>query len=170
MFTCVVAIIALLANTHQMPGLIAPLLASPALLLATHRCRDPHKAGRLLLLHRFGSAYILLSLCVAVFYLPLHGLLFASVAVLVLLGLLNNQFYVFLAAKRSLPFMLAAIHFACSITSTMVFHLLSGCCATRGWRHLPDRACSIQTRPTLLRPGFRFYSRTSSADHQVSVN
>jgi hypothetical protein len=139
MFTCVVAIIALLAYTHRMPGLIAPLLVSPAMLLLTHRYRDHDKVGRIL--HRFGVAYILFSMSVAIFYLPVHGLLFAAVPVLVLLGLLNNQFYVFLAAKRSVPFMLAAIPFH------LLYHFYNGVSFIIGLVHYSWMAAFARARP-----------------------
>jgi len=46
--------------------------------------------------------------------------LFAFVAVLAILGLLNSQFYIFLAGKRGMLFMLAAVPFH------LLYHFYNG--------------------------------------------
>ncbi len=67
-----------------------------------------------------GIVYICSLVAMAVHYLPAHHLILACFAVLTLIGLLNSQFYVFLAAYRGLSFMLAAIPFH------LLYHFYNG--------------------------------------------
>jgi len=52
--------------------------------------------------------------------MPMHHLMLACFIILLLLGLLNSQFYLFLAGKRGVSFMLAAIPFH------LLYHFYSG--------------------------------------------
>ena len=67
-----------------------------------------------------GILYICGSVAVAVTYLPMHRLMISSFFILVLLALMNSQFYVFLAGKRGLAFMLAAMPFH------LLYHFYNG--------------------------------------------
>lgn len=118
LFVCMVVVIAVFAYSHKMLGLIPPLIASPALLLVRHRYRK--HGGNSKWVRYFGIFYISCSVCVAAFYLPAHHLLLACFAVLALLGLMNIQFYIFLAGKRGIAFMLAAIPFH------LLYHFYNG--------------------------------------------
>ncbi len=60
------------------------------------------------------------SVVLAAFYMPHSPVVFAGFLIVAILGLLNNQFYLFLAAKRGIPFMLAAIPFH------MLYHFYNG--------------------------------------------
>jgi GT2 family glycosyltransferase len=107
LLNCMVALIAGLAWWQRMYGLIPLLVVSPALLALRHRYR---KDARVRGPNRWlGILYICGSVCVAARYLPAHHLIFACFAVLIVIGLMNSQFYIFLAGKRGLAFMLAAI-------------------------------------------------------------
>jgi GT2 family glycosyltransferase len=107
--TSMIGLIVLVAYANHMLGLMPPLIAVPALLWLRHRYS---RAGKLTKWHRsVGLVLIGVSVCVALLYLPAHRLIFASFVVVVLLGLLNSQFYIFLAGKRGVAFMLAAIPF-----------------------------------------------------------
>ena len=64
--------------------------------------------------------YICCSVCVAAWYLPTHHLILACFAVLALLGVMNSQFYIFLAGKRGVAFMAAAIPFH------LLYHFYNG--------------------------------------------
>ena len=101
-----------------MYGLLPPLLVTPALLLLRHRY---HQSGRLTRRHRWcGIVFICVSVLVAGYYLPAHHLIFACFAVLALLGVLNSQFYIFLAGHRGIAFMLCAIPFH------LLYHFYNG--------------------------------------------
>ncbi len=117
MFNCMLALLIVLAYTHRMFGLIPPLIVSPALLLVRHRYQRP---GIRKSLRWLGIFYVACAVCVSALYLPNHRLVFACVTVLALLGLLNSQFYIFLAGKRGVPFMLAAIPFH------LLYHFYNG--------------------------------------------
>jgi hypothetical protein len=113
-----VAAISALACWNGMYGLIAPLTVTPVLLLLRHRYR---KGGKLKKIHRWlGIGYICASVGVAALYLPNHHLIFVCFAVLALLGVLNSQFYIFLAGKRGVAFMAAAIPFH------LLYHFYNG--------------------------------------------
>jgi hypothetical protein len=101
-----------------MYGLIPPVLVIPALLLLRHRY---NKDEPLKPLQRYaGIALLCASVVVSAYYLPGHHLLLLAFAVVVLLGLLNSQFYIFLAGNRGVAFMLAAIPFH------LLYHFYSG--------------------------------------------
>jgi hypothetical protein len=63
---------------------------------------------------------MLASLAAAAYYLPAHHLIFAIFIILALVGGMNSNFYVFLAGKRGLAFMLAAIPFH------LLYHFYNG--------------------------------------------
>ncbi|MGD0731340.1 MAG: glycosyltransferase family 2 protein [Terracidiphilus sp.] len=116
--SCAVGLIAAVAYSYRMFGLIPPLTVVPVLLALRHRY---NKQGTLKKSHRWlGIVYICCSLCIALYYLPAHKLIFACFAVLLLLALLNSQFYIFLAGKRGIAFMLAAIPFH------LLYHFYNG--------------------------------------------
>jgi len=116
--TCAIGVIAIVAYSYRMFGLIPPLMAVPVLLALRHRY---NKHWTLRKTHRWlGIAFICCSVCVAAFYLPAHRLIFACFVVLLLLALLNSQYYVFLAGKRGIAFMLAAIPFH------LLYHFYNG--------------------------------------------
>jgi cellulose synthase/poly-beta-1,6-N-acetylglucosamine synthase-like glycosyltransferase len=113
-----VLLIALLSYSQKMYGLIPLVIISPALLALRHRYSNQE---RIRLPRRWlGIVYICSLVAMAVHYLPAHHLILACFAVLTLIGLLNSQFYVFLAAYRGLSFMLAAIPFH------LLYHFYNG--------------------------------------------
>jgi GT2 family glycosyltransferase len=113
-----IALIAALAFWQKMYGLIPLLIVSPALLALRHRYR---KDARVRGPNRWlGILYICGSVCVAAHYLPAHHLVIACFALLIAIGLMNSQFYIFLAGKRGLAFMLAAIPFH------LLYHFYNG--------------------------------------------
>jgi hypothetical protein len=113
-----VVLIAGVAYFYKMFGLIPPVMVTPAFLLLRHRYSKRDKPQKLYSL--LGIAYICGSVCVAALYLPEHRLLLACFALLVGLGLLNIQFYIFLAGNRGFSFMLAAIPFH------LLYHFYNG--------------------------------------------
>jgi glycosyltransferase involved in cell wall biosynthesis len=104
-----VLLIAVFAWRHKMFGIIPPLLISPVLLFIRHRYAGNSKRRNVLRL--FAIGYTVLSLCASALYLPANRLIFVCVGLLATLGLMNSQFYLFLAGNRGVPFMLAAIPF-----------------------------------------------------------
>ncbi len=130
-----VACIAYLAYLQNMFGLIPPLLLSPALLLIRHRYSQPGSAPSWV--RWAGLAYAACVVLLAIFYLPSYNYVIAMFLVLALLGFLNSDFYVFLAGKRGVPFMLAAIPFH------LLYHFYNGIsCAVGLARHLGFRYSS----------------------------
>jgi len=116
--TGTLALIATLAYSQRMFGLIPFLVATPVLLALRHRY---NRRGKLKNSHRWwGIFFICGSVVAASLYLPAHHLILACFVVLVLLGLLNSQFYLFLAGKRGIAFMLAAIPFH------LLYHFYNG--------------------------------------------
>jgi hypothetical protein len=124
MLTAMLVVVAGVAYWQRMYGLIPFLAATPIFLLLRHRY---DQRGKLRKWHRMvGMAFIVASMVVAVVagvegkYLAYHHLMLACFVVLLLLGLLNSQFYLFLAGKRGVSFMLAAIPFH------LLYHFYSG--------------------------------------------
>jgi glycosyltransferase involved in cell wall biosynthesis len=116
--TCFIVLIAFPAYSYKMYGMIPPLVVIPVLLALRHRY---NKRARLKEWHRWlGILFICSSLVAAAFYLPAHRLILACFAVLLMLALLNSQFYIFLARKRGIAFMLAAIPF------NLLYHFYNG--------------------------------------------
>jgi hypothetical protein len=110
--------ICLVAYRHGMYGLLPPMLLMPVLLMLRHRY---NKAGGLKPVHHRGAIFfICCSVAAAAYYLPSHHLIFACFAVVALLGILNSQFYIFLAGKRGIAFMLCAIPFH------LLYHFYNG--------------------------------------------
>ncbi len=114
----VVALIIGLAWWHGMVGLIPPLVLSPGLLLLQHRYS--HYGSRPKALRWLAALYTCASIALAVYYMPHHPVVLAGFTIFAVLGLLNSQFYLFLAAKRGIPFMLAAVPFH------MLYHFYNG--------------------------------------------
>jgi GT2 family glycosyltransferase len=114
----VVAVIAILAYSHGMFGLIPSLMLSPAVLLIGHRYAKTGAKRKLL--RSFAIAYIGFSVFLAVLYLPANIPVFVCFIILAMLGLMNSQFYLFLAGKRGVPFMLAAVPFH------LLYHFYNG--------------------------------------------
>jgi GT2 family glycosyltransferase len=118
MLTGMLTLVALLAYWQHMYGLIPFLAVTPIFLLIRHRYDT---SGKLRKIHRMtGMFFICCSLVVAGYYLPAHHLMLACFVILALLALLNSQFYLFLAGKRGISFMLAAIPFH------LLYHFYSG--------------------------------------------
>jgi glycosyltransferase involved in cell wall biosynthesis len=114
-----------LAWRHYMPGLIPPVVLGYVLIFAPHRYawsgeKRPRWAGL-----AYGS-YFLLSILFFLTYMP-RGLLIAGLALtLLLIVILNNRFYLFLAARRGHFFALAAIPFH------LLYHFFNGLSFTVG--------------------------------------
>jgi len=115
---CMVGLIALLGYSQKMYGLVPLVIVSPALLALRHRYG---KKERVRTPKRWlGILYICGLVSVAAHYLPAHHLILACFVVLTLIGLLNSQFYIFLAAYRGFSFTLAAIPFH------LLYHFYNG--------------------------------------------
>ena len=124
-----------LSYSHQMLGLMLPVILSPVLLLL--RQRYAAKRPRRKFVRALGVTYIACSVVAAGAYLPLNRPVFVCLAILGMLGLVNSQFYLFLASKRGLPFMLAAIPFH------LLYYFYSGLSFIFGVvSHLWDRGVS----------------------------
>jgi GT2 family glycosyltransferase len=114
----IVALIALMSFTLKMYALVPLVIAGPALLTLRHRYSKQERVRKFR--RSLGIVYICGLLAVALYYFPAHHLILPCFAVLTLLGLLNSQFYIFLAGKRGLSFMLAAIPFH------LLYHFYNG--------------------------------------------
>jgi GT2 family glycosyltransferase len=113
-----VALIALMSFALRMYELVPLVVAGPVLLTLRHRYGKRERVRNFR--RSLGILYICGLLAVAVHYLPAHHLILACFAVLTLLGLLNSQFYIFLAGKRGISFMLAALPFH------LLYHFYNG--------------------------------------------
>jgi len=116
--TSTLAIVGVAAYWQKMFVLIPFLMVTPVLLFMRHRY---NRLGSVRQWHRrIGILFICTAVVAAGTYLPTHHLIVPCFAILVLLGLLNSQFYIFLASHRGLAFMLAAIPFH------LLYHFYSG--------------------------------------------
>lgn len=113
------AVLVGLAWYHHMLGIIPPVVLGYVLLFLKHRYamedeRRAKLASMLMLL------YAAITTLFIVTYMPSHILLGAFLLVLVVLVVLNNQFYLFLSAKRGRAFAVAAIPFH------LLYHFYNG--------------------------------------------
>ncbi|MGA3202612.1 MAG: glycosyltransferase family 2 protein [Bryobacteraceae bacterium] len=135
LFVLVVGLIVALAYFYRMFGIIPPLLVCPLLLLAKHRYADGGPRRKLLL--PFTLVYTGGSVFLAACYLPAHRLVFLCFLIVAILGVINSQFFLFLAGTRGVPFMLAALPFH------LFYHFYNGISFTIG---LLCHVCGIAVR------------------------
>jgi glycosyltransferase involved in cell wall biosynthesis len=131
------AILVALCWYHHMLGIIPPVVLGYVLLFLRHRYayderRQSHAVSMLLLLYGALSVLFILT------YLPGNAVIGALFLVLIALVVLNNQFYLFLAAKRGRGFAVAAIPFH------LLYHFYNGISFAAGllrfsWRNLTGR-------------------------------
>jgi hypothetical protein len=119
MLNSMLLVVAGLAYHYGMFGLIPPLALQPAILLLRHRYCNSSDSMRWT---RWVSLlFIFTSIAAASQTLfTAHHLVFACIAILALIGVLNSHFYIFLAGKRGISFMLAAIPFH------LLYHFYNG--------------------------------------------
>jgi glycosyltransferase involved in cell wall biosynthesis len=115
----IVGLIVWLAIRYKMRNILPPLLLGCLLLLLRHRYGPV--GGRM---HRISEIivglYIVAATIYMVMHLPYHYWIFAFFMVGALIVILNNRFYLFLAAKRGRFFALAALPFH------ILYHLYNG--------------------------------------------
>ncbi len=117
--------VVVLAYKYNMTGIIPLLLLSFLLLFLRHRYAQGQRTRRKWVSLALGS-FVGLSILVTLTYLPTNRWIFGLFVVLIVLVLLNNQFYLFLAAKRGRLFALAAIPFH------LLYHFYNGVSFTVG--------------------------------------
>ena len=106
----IVGSLIVLAYVYHMLALIPMILLSYGLLFLRHR--HAGKGGRWWKVERFlFGSYIGLTIVVFLAHLPRHRLVYSFFLLLVLVVVLNNQFYLFLSGKRGRFFALAAVPF-----------------------------------------------------------
>lgn len=114
-----------LAWSHHMLGIIPPVIVGYALLFAPHRYAwGEEKRSRWTGL-AYG-AYLMLSVLFFLTYMPRGPLIAGLAFILLLIVILNNRFYLFLAARRGRFFALAAIPFH------LLYHFYNGVSFTVG--------------------------------------
>ncbi len=118
--TGVVAVIAWLAWLQSMTALIPPLLLGVLVVVLRHRYAYPPARQRSVRRFLLGL-WVLLAALLCLSYLPNHLLVLSICLAALALIALNNQFFLFLAARRGRLFALAAIpfqllyHFYCGV-------------------------------------------------------
>jgi cellulose synthase/poly-beta-1,6-N-acetylglucosamine synthase-like glycosyltransferase len=148
--TCMVGLISAGAYVYGMYGLVVPLMIAPGLLVLRHRYSERRSLSKLYRVLEI--VFILSSICVAALYLVaalyVHTghLIFACVAILISVGVMNSQFYIFLAGKRGVVFMLAAMPFH------LLYHLYNGVSFIAGVGHY--YWSSVGHRTTVGRTGY----------------
>jgi glycosyltransferase involved in cell wall biosynthesis len=124
----VVGVIAWLAWRHQMRNLTFLLILACLLLLMRHRHvtgdTSKHRATRFVV-----GLYILGATIYMTMQLPYHYLIFGFFVLGALLVILNNRFYLFLAARRGRLFAVAAVPFH------LLYHLYNGFSFIAGITH-----------------------------------
>jgi glycosyltransferase involved in cell wall biosynthesis len=115
-----IASIVALAFWNGMPALAMPLLLAYVLLFLRHRYAYRRGSPERRRTTLFFACYFLFTVALTMAHFPKDPVVFACFAVLGAIIALNNQFYLFLAAKRGRPFALAAIPFH------LLYHLYNG--------------------------------------------
>jgi cellulose synthase/poly-beta-1,6-N-acetylglucosamine synthase-like glycosyltransferase len=108
-----------LAYQEHMLGLIPAMVLGYAVLFVRHRYAGPIESERPWTRYLLGAAIA----CCFVFilsYLPAHPLILAFLTIFAAMVVLNNEFYIFLAAKRGRLFAVAAVPFH------LMYHLYNG--------------------------------------------
>jgi len=133
----IVAAISALAVVFKMTPILPPLLLGCLLLVLRHRYsyrteRQRKLSGIIL------GAYLIAAFIYFATHLPRHPLILAFFIVATVLVILNNQFYLFLAAQQGRLFALAAVPFH------LLYHLYNGISFLAGlihygWRKLAGR-------------------------------
>ncbi|MGH9661887.1 MAG: glycosyltransferase, partial [Bryobacteraceae bacterium] len=136
--SAVVAALLALAWTHRMYTLIPMLGLTYGLLFLPHRYSYRKGRARTIARTAFGC-FLAISVLFILAYLPGHPLVYCFFLLLAAVIALNNQFYLFLAARRGKLFTLAAIPFH------LLYHLYNGFSFAIGvarysWRALLARA------------------------------
>jgi glycosyltransferase involved in cell wall biosynthesis len=127
-----------LAYRQHMMGLIPAVVLGYVLLLVRHRYAQPIETGGRWTRYMLGTT-IALCLLFILSYLPGQPLMLGFYSVFALIMIFNNQFYIFLAAKRGKLFAVAAVPFH------LLYHLYNGISFTVGlcrhtFRTLASRA------------------------------
>lgn len=127
----------ILAEAHQMLAIIPPIILGYLALFLRHRYSTPKS--------RYGRtasfvfmAYAAVTTLFITTYVPGHVLTLGLAFVLIALLILNNEFYIFLAARRGKPFAVAAIPFH------LLYHFYNGISFGVGllrhtWRSVTNR-------------------------------
>ena len=144
--TVALGTIVALAYRFDMLMLIPPVLLGYILLFLKHRYSRADKRSSKVI-GVFLGMYLLAMVALVLTYLPGNIFVFAFFAVVLLLVVLNGQFYIFLAGKRGRMFAMAAIPFH------LLYHLYNGISfsiglARHSWRSLQHRFLQ-QRKPVL---------------------
>ena len=138
---CLAASIAAIVGVsyiYHMRGLIPPVLLAYSTLFLCHRYAHRNPRSISLLLCSMGI-YAAFGVLFTVTYLPHNGILLGIFGLLLLIIVLNRQFYLFLAEKRGTLFALAAIPFH------LLYHFYNGISFTIGMlRHLRRTLLSLR--------------------------
>jgi GT2 family glycosyltransferase len=124
-----VALIVWLAVRNHMRYIVYPLLLGCLLLLLRHRYGDTPDAGRRSFPELIVAVYIVGTTAYMAAHLPAHWIIFSFFVIGALLVVINNRFYLFLAAKRGRLFALAALPFH------LLYHLYNGFSFIAGIAH-----------------------------------
>lgn len=129
-----------LAYRQHMMGLVPAVVLGYVLLFVRHRYAQPVEAGGRWTRYMLGATIALCFLFI-LSYLPGQPLILGFFTVFALIVILNNQFYIFLAAKRGKLFAVAAVPFQ------LLYHLYNGISFTVGLcRHTAHRLSSRAKR------------------------
>ncbi len=135
-----VGVIGWRAFVDRIPGLLPPLVLAYLLLVLRHRYAHSDRR-RLRFTGILLGFYILAALIYMVTYLPAHELVFAVFIVAAFIVVLNNQFYLFLAARQGRLFALAALPFH------LLYHLYNGISFITGLIHYTWRSVFHKKSP-----------------------
>jgi hypothetical protein len=115
-----VGLIVWLAVRHRMPYIVYPLLLGCLLLLLRHFYGETPDAPRRNIPEFITAIYMVGTTAYMAAHLPYHWIIFSFFVIGALLVVINNRFYLFLAAKRGRLFALAALPFH------LLYHLYNG--------------------------------------------
>ena len=124
-----VGLIVWLAVRNNMRYIVYPLLLGCLLLLLRHRYGETPDSRRRNIPELIIAVYILGTTAYMAAHLPYHWIIFSFFVIGALLIVINNRFYLFLAAKRGRLFALAALPFH------LLYHLYNGFSFIAGTAH-----------------------------------
>ena len=134
------AIVAFAYKEHML-GLIPAVVIGYAVLFARHRYAPPITQGAAWTWSRFvPGALIGMCLLYILSYLPRYPLIFSFFLLLVVMLLVNNRFYVFLAGKRGHIFAVAAVPFH------LLYHLYNGAAFVFGLCRFTTQSLFVRVR------------------------
>jgi hypothetical protein len=143
----IAAAITAMSLAHDMEGMILPLWLGYGLLLVHHRYEYENER-RKRYVRQMSALVLAVIAAMTIVYLPSNEFLYGVLLVVILLVVLNTQFYLFLAAKQNRTFAMAAVPFHLLYLFYSGFSFLAGLTRFYLFRSAPRAAERPVGRPS----------------------